>query len=392
MTTDKWIYLDNNATTATDPLVFEKMTPYYTELFGNPSSMHAFGNIVDREINTARENTAALLNAGPSQIIFTSGATESIGTVFHALTELYPEKKHIITTAVEHPAVLNTCHYLEKQRGYDITYLSVDKNGQLDPDHLRDAIQTDTLLVSIMWANNETGILFPIEKLAAIAREKGVLFHTDAVQAVGKINIDLSKVPVDYLSLSAHKFHGPKGVGALYIRPDAPFHPLLVGGHQENGRRAGTLNAPGIIGLGEACRLAHIHLKKNTYQKIAGLRDNFEKQLEQKIAHINIHGKNSPRLPTTSNIGFRYIEGESITILLSQNQIAVSTGSACTSETLEPSHVLKEMGVIPEELHGSIRFSFSRQTTARELEKTIEIQTSVIKRLRELSPLKPDNE
>ncbi len=392
MEKEKWIYLDNNATTMTDPEVFNLMAPYFTQWYANPASMHSFGDYVEKEIALAREKTAALLHTEPSQIIFTSGATESNTTVFHSLTELFPEKKHIITTTVEHPAVLNNCKYLEKNKGYEVTYLSVNIDGELDLEELRSAIRKDTLLISIMWANNETGILFPIDKLTEIAHEKGVFFHTDAVQAIGKIPVDVEKTPVDFLSLSAHKFHGPKGVGALYLRKETPFHPLLTGGHQEGGRRAGTLNSPGIIGLGEACRLSTEHMQKGTYQKLGQLRDDFEQQIGRQIPHISIHGKKTPRLPNTSNIGFKYIEGESITIFLSENRISVSTGSACTSESLEPSHVLTKMGLPHEVLHGSIRFSLSRFTTREELNKTADILPSVITTLRNLSPLSPPDE
>lgn len=387
-----WIYLDNNATTKIDSEVFNKTALFSNQWYGNPSSMHQFGNVVDQEICKAREKTADLLHTDPERFIFTSGATESNASVFHAISELYPEKKHIITSAVEHPAVLNNCQYLEKKKGYTVTYLPVDRNGMLNPKDLRQSIREDTALISIMWANNETGVIFPIARLADIAREKGVLFHTDAVQAVGKIPIDLKTLPVDFLSLSAHKFHGPKGTGALYVHSRAPFHPLLTGGHQEQGRRAGTLNSPGIIGMGEACRLASEHLQKKTYERLGTLRDKFETSLRESIPHISVHGEKSPRLPNTSNIGFKYIEGESITILLSENHIAVSTGSACTSESLQPSHVLQEMQVPHDEMHGSIRFSLSRFTTEQELNKTTDILQPAITTLRKLSPLSPSDE
>lgn len=388
---EKWIYLDNNATTMVAPEVREAILPYLTDLYGNPSSIHTFGGQIHKTLEHAREQVAALLHCTAEEIIFTSCATEANNTVFHLATDLFPEKKHIITTAVEHPAVLSTCvdHYQDE--GYRVTVLEVNASGQINLEELEEAICEDTLIVSMMWANNETGVIFPIKEAVEIAHKHGVLFHTDAVQAVGKIDIDMDEIPVDYLSLSGHKLHAPKGIGALFVRKSAPYKPFLFGGHQEKGKRGGTENVAGIIALGEACELASKALSNDGTQE-RKLRDYLESEILKAIPKTSVHGVNSLRLPNTANIGFKYIEGESILLMLNAHHIAASAGSACTSETLEPSHVLSAMKIPYEELHGSIRFSLSRYTTKEEIDKVLQIMPEIVQYLRNLSPLWPGNE
>ncbi|MCK5241739.1 cysteine desulfurase NifS [bacterium] len=378
------IYLDNNATTAVAPEVLDAMAPYFREAYGNPSSMHNFGGQLAHQVQSAREQVAKLFHAQDTEILFTSCGTESDNSAIRGVLEAYPEKRHIITTRVEHPAVLSLCAHLE-HRGYRVTYLPVDSRGRLDPDQLRQAIQPDTAIVSVMYANNETGTVFPIEKIAEIVKERGVVFHCDAVQAPGKLSLDMQRIPADLVSISGHKLHGPKGVGVLYIRRGTRFVPFIIGGHQERGRRGGTENVAGIVGLGKACELARKH-ENEEKRKISELRDHLEQELVKKIPEVHINGDVEHRLVSTSNISFSYIEGEAILLKLSEQGICASSGSACTSGSLEPSHVLRAMGVPFTLIHGSIRFSFSRYNTQAEVDRVIKILPPIIEELRAMSP------
>jgi cysteine desulfurase len=378
------VYLDNNATTRVADEAREAMLPYLIDLYGNPSSMHTFGGQIHRKIETAREHAAALINAEPGEIIFTSCGTESDNTaVMNALTSR-PEKRHIITTRVEHPAVLNFCKTMAR-RGYRVTFLPVDKLGRLNLDELRAAITDDTGIVSIMYANNESGVIFPIEEIAAIVKSKGALFHTDAVQAAGKIPIDIKKIPADMMSISGHKMHAPKGVAALYVKRTARFSPYIIGGHQERGRRAGTENVASIIAFGEACKLAKNHPGPES-TSVKDLRDRLEQGLLQTCPQSRVNGDTADRLPNTANISFEYVEGEAILLRLNEFNICASSGSACTSGSLEPSHVLRAMGVPFTAIHGSVRFSLSRYTTDDDIDLVLKKMPEIIKDLRELSP------
>lgn len=385
------IYLDNNATTAVAPEVLEAMLPFLKEQYGNPSSMYSFGGVAHKAIDKAREQVASLLGAAPEEIVFTACGTESDSTAILGVFEALPEKRHFITSRVEHSAVIAMGQYLER-KGYRVTYLDVDSKGRLSLDQLDKAMTPDTGIVSLMYANNETGTIFPIPEAAAMARERGVILHVDAVQAVGKLPINLATLPLDYLALSGHKLHAPKGVGALYVRRGTPFRPFLRGGHQENGRRAGTENVASIAALGAACELAakHIH-EENT--KVRALRDKLETGLLKAIPEARINGDPENRLPNTTNISFKYVEGEAILLLLDNEGICASSGSACTSGSLEPSHVLRSMGVPFTYAHGSVRLSLSRYTTEAEIDKTLEVIPRVIARLREMSPYRnlPDD-
>ena len=378
------IYLDNNATTKVADEVIEAMQPYFGELYGNASSMHSFGGQVSKEIKLARQRVADLLNCDPSEIFFTAGGTESDNWAIRGTLSANPAKRKLITTRVEHPAVLTTCRAMAPH-GYKVVEISVDEAGRLNMDEFKAAIDEDTALVSIMWANNETGVIFPVEELAELTKAKGAIFHTDAVQAVGKIPVDLSKSYIDLLSISGHKLHAPKGIGILYIRKGTMLHPFITGGHQEGGRRAGTENAPAIIGLGKACQLAKENIEnENTY--VRSLRDKLESALLAGCPDAMLNGDKDNRLPNTSNISFEYIEGEAILLMLDRFGICASSGSACTSGSLEPSHVLRAMGVPFTAAHGSIRYSLSRYTTEQEIEKVIKEMPPIINRLRELSP------
>ena len=356
---DAPIYLDNNATTMVDPEVVQVMLPYFTEQFGNPSSIHSFGDKVGRALSKARKQVQALLGAEhDSEVIFTSCGTESDSTAIMSALQAQPERKEIITTVVEHPAVLTLCKNLEKQ-GYTVHYLTVDKKGRLDLDAYAKLLSDKVAIVSIMWANNETGTIFPVEKMAAMANAAGVMFHTDAVQAVGKIPLDLKSTAIDMLSVSGHKLHAPKGIGVLYLRRGTRFRPLLRGGHQERGRRAGTENAAAIVALGQACEMAAANLEhENTVVK--AMRDRLEQGILSQVSHAFVTGDPENRLPNTANIAFEYIEGEAILLLMNKMGIAASSGSACTSGSLEPSHVMRAMDIPYTAAHGSIRFSFSR--------------------------------
>ena len=390
----KAIYLDNNATTRLDPMVLEAMMPFMTEHYGNPSSIHGFGEPVRKGIERAREQVAALLGAAhDSEIIFTSCATEANSTAILSAVEALPERKGIITTVVEHPAILEVCEHLER-RGYTIHRLPVDNQGRLDLDHYQLLLSENVALVSVMWANNETGTVFPVQTMATMAKEKGVLFHTDGVQAVGKFPIHLASSDIDMLSFSGHKIHAPKGVGALYVKRGSRFRPLLRGGHQERGRRAGTENAAGIVGLGMACELAEVHMPIMSH--LAELRDELQAGLLEKVPCSIITGDIANRTPNTLNIAFEYIEGEAILLMLNQLGIAASSGSACTSGSLEPSHVMRAMSIPYTAAHGSVRFSLSRYTRQKEIDYVLEKLPPVIERLRSLSPYwvqnKPDLE
>ena len=378
------IYVDNNATTKVDTEVLDAMLPYFSDYYGNPSSMHSFGGEVGYKIAEARAKTAALINASPDEIIFTSCGTESDNTAIHAALRTHPGKRHIITTRVEHPAIKSLCEDLSRN-GHRITYVPVDNEGLLDLDYLYDHITDDTAIVSVMWANNETGVIFPIEEIAGKLSERGIIFHTDAVQAVGKIPVDVQKVQVDMLSMSGHKIHAPKGIGAIYIRKGTRFSPFLIGGHQETGRRGGTENVATIIGLGKACELALEHLE-NEKTKVKKLRDMLEAEILKTVPSSIVNGNRKNRLPTTTNISFEFVEGEAILLMLNEYGICASSGSACTTGSLEPSHVLRAMGVPYTAAHGSIRFSLSKYNTEKEIKYIIEKVPPIIKRLRELSP------
>ncbi|NOY45401.1 MAG: cysteine desulfurase NifS [Deltaproteobacteria bacterium] len=384
------IYFDNNATTRVDPAVFEEMRPYFTELYGNPSSMHTFGGQVARKLAEARERVAELLGADPSEIVFTSCGTEGDNTAIRSALEAQPEKRHVVTTRVEHPAVLNLVNHLIK-KGYHVTLLGVDEQGMIDLQELEDSLRDDTAVVSIMWANNETGTVFPVERAAEIVKSRGILFHTDAVQAVGKVPIDLRSLPIDFLVLSGHKLHAPKGVGAMYVRKGTPYRPFLIGGHQERGRRGGTENVPGIIALGKACELARQHMdEENT--RVRALRDRLEKGLLASVPDTRLNGHPTERLPNTVNLSFKYVEGEAILLLLDQIGVCASSGSACTSGSLEPSHVLRAMGVPFTFAHGSVRFSLSRFNTEEEVDFVVAEMPKIIERLRSISPFSEEHE
>jgi cysteine desulfurase len=378
------IYFDNNATTQVAPEVLEEMLPYLKEFYGNPSSMHTFGGQLHRKVEEARSRVAQLIGAEPEEIIFTSCGTESDNTAIMSIVESLPNKRHIITTRVEHPAVLNFCMHLGR-KGFRISFLPVNNHGQLNVDELLKVIDKDTALVSIMYANNEIGVIFPIKEMAEILRERRIVFHTDAVQAVGKIPIDLKKLSVDMLSLSGHKLHAPKGVGALYVRKGTRFYPYIIGGHQEKGRRAGTENVASIIGLGKACELASKNIEEEVIY-LTRLRNKLETALLESCPDVRINGDIRSRLPNTTNLSFEYVEGEAILLRLNEYGICASSGSACTSGSLEPSHVLRAMGIPFTAIHGSIRFSLSRYNTEEEIDKVIEIMPKIINDLRLLSP------
>lgn len=378
------VFLDNNATTRVAPEVIEEMMPFLTERYGNPSSMHTFGGSVARKVNEARQRVASLLGCEPDEILFTSCGTESDNTAVKGTLAMYSARRKVITTRVEHPAVLATCRDLERH-GYSVHEINVDRTGRLDTDEFGLRIDDNTALVSVMWANNETGTVFPVETLAELAKARGVVFHTDAVQAIGKIPINLKNSAIDLLSLSGHKLHAPKGVGALFVRRGTRVATFMHGGHQEFGRRGGTENVPGIIALGKACQLAQQHLEEEN-TKVRLLRDRLESGILSSCPDCFINGDVENRLPNTSNISFEFIEGESILMLLDQYGICASSGSACTSGSLEPSHVLRAMGVPFTAAHGSVRFSLSRYNTPEEIDFAISKMAPIVNRLRELSP------
>jgi len=376
--------MDNNATTKVAEEVVEEMLPYFSEFYGNPLSMHSFGGQVGKKVIESRQRIASLLGCSPEELIFTSCGTESDNTAIRGVLESAGNRRKIITSRVEHPAVLSMCRHLESH-GYMVVEIGVDRQGRLNMDELNDSIDDDTALVSIMHANNETGTIFPVEEIAKLAKSKGAIFHTDAVQTVGKIPVNLKDSAIDLLSLSGHKLHAPKGVGVLYVRKGTRLTPFIYGGHQESGKRAGTENVPGIIALGKACELAQQNIvHENTVVK--DLRDSLEKKILDTCPDSFINGDPENRLPNTTNISFEYIEGESVLMLLDRFGICASSGSACTSGSLEPSHVLRAMGVPFTAAHGSIRYSLSRYTTQEEVDFAAEKMPDIVNRLRELSP------
>ena len=374
------IYLDNNATTRTDPAVVEAMLPWFSERYGNASSAHVLGHLSEGAVVAAREQVAALLNASPAEVVFNSGGTEGINHALRGVFEAFPAKRHMVTTAVEHTAQQETCGWLARA-GVEVTVLGVDAEGRLDLDALDAAIRPDTGLVSVMAANNESGVRFPLDGIAARVKAKGALLHVDAVQAVGKVPLDLAALPIDLLNLSGHKFHGPKGVGALFIRRGLRIKPLLPG-HQERGRRGTTENVPGVVGLGKAAELASAHLPGMA--RIAALRDCLETAIRA-IADARVHGAGAERLPNTSFAGFAGIEGEALLLKLGERGVCVSTGSACTTGQREPSHVLKAMGAPEAFAKGTVRFSLSRETAAEEIEAVAAMLPAVVAELRALS-------
>ena len=384
-----FVYFDNNATTGVAPEVLEAMLPYLQHEYGNPSSMYSFAGKSQHAVTTARKQVADLLGARPEEIIFTSCGTESDATAVYSAIEAQPDKKHFITTKVEHSALIAAAALLET-KGYRLTYLSTDAKGRIDLDELASAITKDTALVSIMFANNEIGNIYPIAEAGKICKERGVLFHTDAVQAVGKVAINLSELPVDYLALSGHKLHAPKGVGALYVRRGSPFRTFLRGGHQEHGRRAGTEAVPNIVALGKACELASHHFKEE--KEVARLRDKLENGLIERIPDSIINGDIHNRLPGTTNISFKYVEGEAILLMMDQYGICASSGSACTSGSLEPSHVLRSLGVPFTYAHGSVRLSLCRYNTEKEVDYALDVIPKIIEQLRAMSPYKNMND
>ncbi len=384
----KTIYLDNNATTQVVPEVVEAMLPYYTELYGNASSMHSFGGQVHGRIEEARAQVASLIGAEPEEIIFTGCGSESDNTALMSAVESNPARRRLITTRVEHSAILNFCKHLAG-KGYHATYLPVDTLGRFNMDALLESIDDQTAIVSVMYANNETGVIFPIEQIGKIVRARGVLFHTDAVQVAGKIPLNVKELPVDMLSISGHKLHAPKGIGVLYVRKGTRFCPYLIGGHQERGRRAGTENVASIIGLGKACELAKKELARGT-AAMAALRDRLEEALLKSCPDAVVNGDRENRLPNTTSISFEYVEGEAILLRLNEFGICASSGSACTSGSLQPSHVLRAMGIPYTAIHGSVRFSLSSYTTKSEIDRVIEVLPPIIKELRSYSPFGRD--
>lgn len=384
------IYMDNNATTMVDPEVVSAMLPFFTEQFGNPSSLHSFGNKVGLAVKAARKQVQNLLGAEfDSEIIFTSCGSESDSTAILSALNAQPDRKEIITTVVEHPAVLNLCDYLATQ-GYVVHKLKVDSKGRLDIDEYQRLLSDKVAIVSVMWANNESGTIFPVEQMAEMAQEAGVMFHTDAVQAVGKLPIDLENSSIHMLSLSGHKLHAPKGVGVLYLKRGTRFRPLLRGGHQERGRRAGTENVASIIGLGKACELAQQHMEFENTQ-VKAMRDRLQEGILAAVPNCFPTGDPENRLPNTASIAFEFIEGEAILLLMNKVGIAASSGSACTSGSLEPSHVMMAMGIPYTAAHGTVRFSLSRYNTMEEVERVISEIPGIVAKLRKLSPYWSDN-
>lgn len=388
----KRVYMDNAATTRLRKEVLDAMMPYLTDIYGNPSSLHYFGQQAHTAVENAREQVGKALNAADPQneIVFTGCGTESDNTVILGIAQQYAKKgKHIITSAVEHHAVLYTCQRLEKM-GYEVTYLPVDEYGMVTAEQVKQAIRPDTILVSIMFANNEVGTVMPVEKIGAVCREKGVFFHTDAVQAVGHVPIDVQKMNIDMLSLSAHKFNGPKGVGALYVRKGIVIPSLLTGGAQERKRRAGTENVPGIVGLGKAIELACENIEEKA-KRLTVLRDKLKDGILEKIPDVKLNGHRTERLPGNVNVSIRYIEGESILLMLDINGIAASSGSACTSGSLDPSHVLLAMGLPHEIAHGSLRLTLGADTTEEDVDYVLDVLPGIVEKLRHMSPLWPGN-
>ena len=377
------IYFDNNATTKVDPAVVEEMMPFLTELYGNPSSGYRFGQQVGKALDQARERVARLLGCEPGEILFTSCGTESTNAAINSALLMDRDRQHIVTTRVEHSATLKHCETLAK-RGHEVTWLGVDERGQVDLAELEKAIRPDTAIVTVMWANNETGVLFPIHDIAEIVRKKHTLFHTDAVQAIGKIPFDLAHTKVNFVSLSGHKLHCPKGVGVLYVNKRTKFHPYLIGGGQEHGKRAGTQNVAGIVALGKACEIAGEFMEHEATE-VRGLRDHFENTLLATVEGAHMNGDHEHRLPNTTNLAFSDVDAEGVLMLLDQHGICCSSGSACTTGSIHASHVLKAMGFRDERARSSLRFSFSRFNTRDEVEKALEIVPKVIAKLRRVA-------
>jgi cysteine desulfurase len=390
MSQQKFCYFDNNATTRVAPEVVDAMVPFLREFWGNPSSAYTFGSQLAKHIERAHEQVAALIHADPKEVVFTSCGTESNNTAIHSALVTQPEKRHVVTSTVEHSANIKYCKFLER-RGYEVTFLPVESDGSLDLHVLDQSIRPDTAIVSIMWANNETGVMFPVEEIAAICQSKNVPFHTDAVQVAGKAKIDVKSLGADYLSLSAHKLHAPKGIGMLYVRRKAKYQPYLIGGHQERGRRGGTENVAGIVAFGKAAELALAHLdEENT--RVRAMRDRLESGLLSKIPNSVRNGGKEPRLPNTSNIAFDGIEAEAILMQLDQIGICASSGSACTTGSLEPSHVLTAMGVNPMLARGSVRLSLGIYNTDEEVDHVLQHLPGIVANLRSLSPVTPPAE
>lgn len=385
----KFVYFDNNATTMIAPEVLDAMKPFFNDHWGNPSSAYQFGSRLNKWIVNAREQVSDFIGARPEEVIFTSCGTESNNAAINSALLTNPLKRHIVTTKVEHSAVLRYCQELEA-RGYEVSYLNVDNAGRLDLEEVDRTIRPDTAIVSIMMANNETGVVFPVAKISEICKKKGVLFHTDAVQAAGKLPINVKELGVDFLSLSAHKIYAPKGIGLLYIRDGVKFKPLIIGGHQENGRRAGTENVPYIIGFGKAAELAKQRLKEEV-SRVKFLRDRFEKSILELIPFTHINGFEAERLPNTANIAFEYVESEAVIMLLDQAGVCASSGSACTTGSSDPSHVLMAMGLDPVRARGSVRFSFGFYNNESEVDYVVEQLQQIIQKLRAMSPLTPGN-
>ena len=387
---DSLIYLDNAATTAVKPEVFEVMKPYFTEIYSNPSSVYSFAGQAKKAVDDAREQIAGVLNAkAPSEIYFTGGGSEADNWAIKMTAEACKDKgRHIITTKIEHHAVLHTVDWLEKN-GYEVTYLAVDSDGLISLEELEKAIRPDTILISIMFANNEIGTIEPVKEIGAIAKKHGILFHTDAVQAFGHVPIDVQDMNIDMLSASGHKFHGPKGIGFLYLRNGLKLGPLIHGGAQERARRAGTHNVPGIVGMGEAARLAVQDMEVNAKKQIE-IRDYLIERIEKEIPYVRVNGHREKRLPNNVNVCFRFIEGESLLIMLDQKGICASSGSACTSGSLDPSHVLLAIGLPHEIAHGSLRLTLSEETTREDADYVVDNLKAIVERLRSMSPLYDD--
>jgi cysteine desulfurase len=383
---DRYIYMDNAATTRVKQEVLDEMLPYFTENYGNPSSIYTLGSKSKNAIEIARERVAKAINAEPKEIYFTAGGSEADNWAIKGVAFANRNKgNHIITSKIEHHAVLHTCEYLEKQ-GFKVTYLDVDEYGVVDLDQLKNSITEDTILITIMFANNEIGTIQPIKEIGQIAKEHGVYFHTDAVQAVGHVKIDVDELNIDLLSMAAHKFYGPKGVGALYVRKGVKIDPLIAGGGQERNRRAGTENVPGIVGMGKAIELAYEHLEENN-ERLIRLRDRLIKKVFENIDHVRLNGHPTNRLPGNVNLCFEFIEGESMLLSLDMEGIAASSGSACTSGSLDPSHVLLAIGLPHEIAHGSLRLSLGDFNTEEEVDYVVEKLTEIVARLRAMSPL-----
>jgi cysteine desulfurase len=377
------IYFDNNATTQVDPEVLQQMLPFLQDQYGNPSSVYSFGKRAAKAVNLAREQIADLLRCEPSEIVFTSCGTESDNSAVQSALLIDRDRKHLVTSRVEHSAVVKHAEALAR-RGYEVTWLDVDSEGLIDLDELERAIRDDTAIVSLMWANNETGVLFPIEEAAEICRSKGTVFHTDAVQAVGKIDIDLRRIPINFLSLSGHKLHAPKGVGALYINRKTRFNPYIIGGGQENKKRGGTENTASIVGLGKAAEIASAALRdENT--RVKALRDRFELGILGAVPSVQVNGHRSRRLPNTSNLAIEGIDSEGMLMLLDQKGLCCSAGSACTAGSLEPSHVLRAMGYSNDRARGSLRFSFGRFNSEAEIDQALHIIPNAVEKLRSMN-------